>query len=37
MQLTDSIEKYAYGTINNRVSKKENIKSKDIIKNYRND
>ena len=37
MQLTDSIETYAYGTSKDVVSKKEEIKCSNIIKRYKND
>ena len=36
MQLIDSIEAYAYGTRKGLVCKKEEIKCKNIIKQYKN-
>ena len=37
MQAIDSIEIYAYGTSKDLVSKKEEIKCNNIIKQYKND
>ena len=37
MQSIDSIEIYAYGTSKDLVSKKEEIKCNNIIKQYKND
>ena len=36
MQSIDSIETYAYGTSKNLVCKKEEIKCKNIVKQYKN-
>ena len=37
IQPIDSLETYAYGTSNDLVCKKENIKGSNIIKQYKND
>ena len=37
LQTIDSIETYAYGTSKDLVCKKEKIKFKNIIKQYKND
>ena len=37
LQTIDSIETYAYGTSKDLVCKKEKIKIKNIIKQYKND
>ena len=37
MQSTDSIETYAYGISKGLVSKKEEIKCNNVIKQYKND
>ena len=37
IQSIDSIESYAYGTSKDLVSKKEEIKCNNIIKQYKND
>ena len=37
MQSIDSIEAYAYGTSNDLVSEKEEVKYNNIVKRYKND